>query len=56
MPQTPKQKPKAAEDDADESEKDSWGEDQKEREYYYDDACGYEIYDPDKEEPDIGQT
>lgn len=32
-----------------------WAEDQKERSYYYDDACGYETYDPetegDEEEP-----
>jgi hypothetical protein len=27
----------------------TWAEDQKEREYYYDDAHGYEDYDPDKE-------
>lgn len=26
------------------------GEDQKRRSYYYDDACGYEIYDADEEE------
>ena len=26
---------------------DNWAEDQKERGYYYDDACGYETYDPE---------
>ena len=26
---------------------DSWAEDQREREYYYDDAHGYEDFDPD---------
>jgi hypothetical protein len=35
-------------------EKSSWSEDQKTRSYYYDDACGYEIYqeDDDDEEED----
>lgn len=28
----------------------SWSEDQKMREYYYDDAHGYEIYNPDEED------
>lgn len=28
----------------------SWSEDQKIRGYYYDDACGYEIYQPDEDE------
>jgi len=32
---------------AENSEKGTWGEDQKKRSYYYDDACGYEIYNPD---------
>lgn len=27
----------------------TWSEDQKKRSYYYDDACGYEIYNPDGE-------
>ena len=26
---------------------DNWAEDQRERGYYYDDACGYEAYDPE---------
>lgn len=29
---------------------DSWSEDQKKRGYYYDDACGYEIYKADEDE------
>lgn len=29
---------------------DSWSADQKQKSYYYDDACGYEIYDPNEEE------
>lgn len=28
----------------------AWSEDQKRRGYYYDDDCGYEIYNPDAEE------
>jgi hypothetical protein len=34
---------------------DNWAEDQQERGYYYDDACGYETYDPevDDEEEDV---
>jgi hypothetical protein len=31
-------------------DEDSWSTDQKRRGYYYDDACGYEIYNPDEEE------
>lgn len=42
MPKTPKPK----QDD----KKDTWAHDQKEREYYYDDAHGYEEYDPGKDE------
>jgi hypothetical protein len=31
----------------------SWSDDQKRREYYYDDAHGYEVYEPEKDdEPD----
>jgi hypothetical protein len=28
----------------------NWSEDQREHEYYYDDAHGYEEYDPEEEE------
>ena len=34
----------------------SWSEDQKKRGYYYDDACGYEIYHPDEVEEDDSET
>lgn len=34
----------------------SWSEDQKKKRYYYDDACGYEIYDPDEVEEDDSET
>lgn len=30
----------------------SWEADQKARSYYYDDACGYETYDPDADSTD----
>lgn len=50
MPKTPKEKPKTGNTETDTLEKDSWSEDQKKREYYYDDACGYAVYRPDEEE------
>lgn len=31
-------------------EKGDWAEDQKKRSYYYDDACGYEVYNPEADE------
>ena len=43
MPKTPKKTPKA---------KPNQAEDQRERGYYYDDAHGYETYDPAKENDD----
>ena len=33
----------------------SWSEDRKKRGYYYDDACGYEVYQPDEEDEDSEQ-
>ena len=30
--------------------KGDWSEDQKEKSYYYDDAYGYEIYNPDEDD------
>ena len=33
----------------------SWSADQKKRSYYYDDACGYEIYHPDEDEDEEKQ-
>ena len=49
MAETPKEKPQVEEYKKDARDKASWGEDQEERGYYYDDAHGYEIYDPDEE-------
>ena len=51
MPETPKEKRGIKKEKSDEREKASWAEDQKKREYYYDDAHGYEIYVP----PDIDE-
>jgi hypothetical protein len=50
MPETPKQKPKTRDNKADDSKKDSWAEAQEKHEYYYDDAHGYEVYKPDKDD------
>jgi hypothetical protein len=33
---------------------DTWSEDQKDHGYYYDDAHGYEKYEPEEEEEDAG--
>jgi len=41
MPENPKEKKEGA-----------WENDQKERGYYYDDAHGYEEYDPEEEDND----
>ena len=53
MPKTPKEKPKVEDSEKDANDKASWGEDQKERGYYYDDAHGYEVYTPDDDEEDV---
>ncbi|MBK7393913.1 MAG: hypothetical protein IPI64_11545 [Chloracidobacterium sp.] len=50
MPETPKQKDKPAEPA--EKDRSSWSEDQQKRGYYYDDAHGYEKYEPEKDEED----
>ena len=47
MPQKPKKRP--ADSDAVPRETETWGDDQKRHEYYYDDAHGYEVYDPEEE-------
>jgi hypothetical protein len=49
MPKAPKKEQKIANN---EPEKASWSKDQQTREYYYDDAHGYEVYTADEEEPD----
>ncbi|MBK8466606.1 MAG: hypothetical protein IPL32_12310 [Chloracidobacterium sp.] len=50
MPETPKEKRDIEKEKNVEREKDSWREDQKKHEYYYDDAHGYEEYDPNEPE------
>ncbi|CAN5636820.1 hypothetical protein BH20ACI4_BH20ACI4_19050 [soil metagenome] len=45
------EKKETAEEKA-EKEKDVWSEDQKNRRYYYDDAHGYEVYQPDETDED----
>ncbi len=32
--------------------KDTWGADQQEKSYYYDDSYGYEVYNPDEDDED----
>lgn len=43
---------KPSEEPSNGDESGAWSEDQKRRSYYYDDACGYEIYDAGEEETD----
>jgi hypothetical protein len=59
MPEKPQEKKPSGKEiertDAEKPKEDefAWSKDQKEKSYYYDDACGYEIYNPeddDKEE------
>ena len=47
--------PKESTNEPDKGEKESprtenWAKDQQDRGYYYDDACGYELYDPEDED------
>lgn len=41
---------KTPEDSSEENEPGAWSRDQREKSYYYDDAHGYEIYNPDEDE------
>lgn len=52
MPETPKKKREIEKTKNDACDEASVAEDQKKREYYYDDAHGYEVYKPDEEEKD----
>ncbi len=49
-PKTPKKKERPADADLLEEERSSWGKDQAERGYYYDDAHGYEVYKPEEDD------
>ena len=51
MPETPK-KPAVEEKPCEKTDLSTWEEDQKRREYYYDDAHGYETYSADEDEKD----
>ena len=48
MPETPKNKP----DVEQKPDPSTWEEDQKRREYYYDDAHGYEVFDAENFDDD----
>jgi hypothetical protein len=48
-PQSP-EAPKAAEEKPETGGDASWSKDQKEKSYYYDDDCGYEVYNPDEDD------
>ncbi len=57
MPEKPQEKKSTIEEiektDDEKSEtgdESAWSSDQEKRSYYYDDACGYEIYQPDEED------
>ena len=52
MPETPKNKPAAEEKPDKERDTSTWEDDQKRREYYYDDAHGYEVFDPENDDED----
>jgi hypothetical protein len=53
MPKAPKSKDSPADQqNLSNDPKKTWEEDQKKREYYYDDAHGYEVYNPDEKEDD----
>lgn len=49
MPKTPKKRPVCDEKKDEEPDPSTWGEDQKRREYYYDDAHGYEKYEAEND-------
>jgi hypothetical protein len=46
MTKKPKEDREETDEPCESPDKDRWSEDQKERSYYYDDAHGYETYDP----------
>jgi hypothetical protein len=50
MPEKPKEEKEIQNKTPETGDKSSWSQDQKEKSYYYDDACGYEVYNPDEDE------
>lgn len=51
-PQNDKAPEEAAEEKPATGDAASWSRDQREKSYYYDDDCGYEVYNPDEDEED----
>lgn len=56
MPKNPHDTEDMMNDTEEIAEESSWSEDQKTRSYYYDDACGYEIYENDESEEEENPT
>ncbi|HEY0429200.1 MAG TPA: hypothetical protein VGC76_15575 [Pyrinomonadaceae bacterium] len=50
MPEKPKKEKEFTETADETGDESSWSKDQQEKSYYYDDDCGYEIYNPEDEE------
>lgn len=50
MPENAKEKNIADEESGKDAENESSNREKNERSYYYDDACGYEIYNPEEDE------
>ncbi|MFT3744960.1 MAG: hypothetical protein QM785_11795 [Pyrinomonadaceae bacterium] len=50
MPEIPKEKPTTEKRINVVDKTDSWAEDQKTRDYYYDDSHGYQVYDPENDD------
>ena len=50
MPETPKESEKEKARPVKPTRRGKLSDDQKERSYYYDDACGYEVYQPESED------
>ena len=44
------QAPKETEEKPETGDEAAWSRDQKEKSYYYDDDCGYEVYNPDEDD------
>ncbi len=53
MCETPKQKQEKEPNGLDSHDANSWEEDQKKHDYYYDDSHGYEIYVPDDSDEEM---
>ena len=53
MSETPKKEQEKEPECSGPKDVNSWEEDQKKRDYYYDDSHGYEIYVPDENDQEI---